>query len=133
MLCCHVVKCRVQLPKCAERSFLCHEECFSSQVEPPDAASSGYVVHEKGVQHTMPTNVLPVGSLVDVTSYGPFRGLKGNIQAVNTIADESDELFCFYLVALEGTQLQMPIWFEHHEVEPVEVVASLSVDLQGNT
>jgi len=81
----------------------------------------------------MPTNVLPVGSLVDATNYGPFRGLRGTIQAVNTIADESDELFCFYLVALEGTQLQMPIWFEHHEVEAVEVVASLSVDLQGNT
>ena len=65
----------------------------------------------------MQTNVLPVGSLVDVTSYSPFRGLKGTVQAVNTIADEDEEPFCFYLVALEGTHIQEPIWFEHHEVE----------------
>jgi hypothetical protein len=80
----------------------------------------------------MPTNVLPVGSLVDVTSYSPFRGLRGSIQAVNTIADEPEEPFCFYLVALEGTHLQEPIWLEHDEVEEVEVVASPLVALQGN-
>ena len=51
----------------------------------------------------MQTNVLPVGSFVDVTSYSPFRGLKGTVQMVNTIADEAEEPFCFYLVALEGT------------------------------
>jgi hypothetical protein len=70
------------------------------------------------------THVLPVGSLVDVTSYGPFRGLKGTVQTVNTIADEAEEPFCFYLVALEGTHIQEPIWFEHNEVEVAEVVAS---------
>ena len=72
----------------------------------------------------MPDNVLPVGSLVDVTSYGPFRGLKGTVQTVNTIADEAEEPFCFYLVDLEATQVQEPIWFEHNEVEVAEVVAS---------
>jgi len=75
------------------------------------------------------TNILPVGSLVEVTSYGPFRGLKGTVQVVNTIADETEELFCFYLVALEGTHIQEPIWFEHHEVEVAEVVASPLVEL----
>ncbi len=77
----------------------------------------------------MQTNVLPVGSLVDVTSYGPFRGLKGTVQMVNTIADEEEELFCFYLVALEGTHIQEPIWFEHDEVEAAEVVAAPLVAL----
>ena len=80
----------------------------------------------------MQTNILPVGSLVDVTSYSPFRGLKGTIQAINTIADESEEPFCFYLVALEATYIQEPIWFEHNEVEAVELVASPSVDLHAN-
>ncbi len=76
------------------------------------------------MQHTMPTTVLPVGSLVDVTNYSPFRGLKGTVQMVNTIAEEAEELLCFYLVALEGTQIQEPVWFEHDEVEAAEVVAS---------
>ena len=77
----------------------------------------------------MQTNILPVGSLVDVISYSPFRGLRGTVQMVNTIADEAEEPFCFYLVALEGTQLQEPVWFEHDEVEAVEVLASPMVDL----
>ena len=77
----------------------------------------------------MQTNVLPVGSLVDVTSYGPFRGLKGTVQVVNMIADEAEELFCFYLIALEGTHIQEPIWFEHNEVEVAEVVTSPLVEL----
>jgi hypothetical protein len=65
------------------------------------------------------TIILPVGSLVDVTSYSPFRGLRGIIQVVNTIADEPEEPFGFYLVALEGAHIQEPIWFEHTEVEAV--------------
>ena len=80
----------------------------------------------------MQTTVLPVGSLVDVTCYCPFRGLKGTIQTVSTIADEAEEPFCFYLVDLEGTHIQEPIWFEHNEVEAVEVVASPVADLERN-
>ena len=80
----------------------------------------------------MQSNILPVGSLIDVTSYSPFRGLRGTIQAVNTIADESEEPFCFYLVALQGTQMQEPIWFEYNEVEALELVASPSLGLQAN-
>jgi hypothetical protein len=80
----------------------------------------------------MQTNILPVGSLVDVISYSPFRGLRGTVQLVNTIADESEEPFCFYLVALEGAHIQKPIWFEYNEVEAVELVASPLVGLRVN-
>jgi len=59
------------------------------------------------------------GSLVQVTNYGPFRGLNGTIQSVDTISDDSEEPFCFYLVALEGIQFKEPIWFEYDEVELV--------------
>jgi hypothetical protein len=72
----------------------------------------------------MQTTVFPVGSLIDVTSYSPFRGLKGTVQRVSTMADDVEELFCFYLVDLEGTQIQEPVWFEHEEVEAAEAVAS---------
>ena len=64
-------------------------------------------------------NIYPPGSLVHVTSYSPFRGLNGTIQTTDTISDDREELFCFYLVALEGTQIKEPIWFEHEEVELV--------------
>ncbi len=102
-----------------KRSVLCHEESFSSQDEPPDAESKGHLVREKGMQQTMPTNVLPVDSLVDVvTSNGPFRGLRGAIRQVDTIEALPDEPFCFYLVALEGIQIKDPVWFECEEVEP---------------
>jgi hypothetical protein len=62
-------------------------------------------------------NVLQVGSRVRVISYGPFRGLRGTILVVDTIAADLEEPFCFYLVALEGAQIKEPIWFEFHEVE----------------
>jgi len=80
----------------------------------------------------MQTNILPVGSLVDVISYSPFRGLRGTIEVVNTITDESEQPFCFYLVTLEGAHIQKPIWFEYNEVEAVELVASPLVGLQVN-
>jgi hypothetical protein len=64
-------------------------------------------------------NIYSPGSLVQVTSYSPFRGLNGTIQTTDTISDDLEELFCFYLVALEGTQIKEPIWFEHEEVELV--------------
>ena len=80
----------------------------------------------------MKGHMFSVGSRVHVVSYSPFRGLRGTVQAVNTIADELEEPFCFYLVALEATYIQDPIWFEYNEVEAVESVASPSVDLQAN-
>ncbi len=54
-------------------------------------------------------NTYPPGSLVQVTSYSPFRGLNGTIQIADTISDDLEELFCFYLVALEGTQIKEPM------------------------
>ncbi len=62
-------------------------------------------------------DIYPAGSLVQVTAYSPFRGLNGTIQTVDTISDDGEDLFCFYLVALEGTQIKEPMWFEYDEVE----------------
>ena len=71
-------------------------------------------------------NVLQVGSRVRVTSYGPFRGLKGTIRTVDTITADLEEPFCFYLVALDGTYMKEPVWFEYNEVEGVNPpIASL--------
>jgi hypothetical protein len=71
-------------------------------------------------------NVLQLGSRVSVTSYGPFRGLKGTIHTVDTITADLEEPFCFYLVALDGTSMKEPMWFEYDEVEGVDPpVASL--------
>ncbi len=52
-----------------------------------------------------------------VTSAGPFRGRRGTICRVHTIAADLAELFCFYLVALDRVQLKQPIWFACDEVE----------------
>ena len=64
-------------------------------------------------------NIYPPGSPVQVTSYSPFRGLNGTIHTVDTISDDREEPFCLYLVALEGTHIKEPIWFENDEVELV--------------
>ncbi len=69
-------------------------------------------------------NILPVGSLVRITSYSPFRGLRGIIRTVDTIFSDLEEPFCFYLVALEGAWMKEPVWFEYQEVE--EVTAPLA-------
>ena len=63
------------------------------------------------------TIIYTPGSLVQVTSYSPFRGFNGTIQTVDTISDDGEEPFCFYLVDLEGTQVKEPMWFEYDEVE----------------
>jgi hypothetical protein len=65
----------------------------------------------------MKHSVLPVGSRVRVTSYGPFRELYGTIQEVNSIGDDREDPVCFYLIILEGSPILAPIWFEYHEVE----------------
>jgi hypothetical protein len=73
--------------------------------------------------------VLPKGSLVRITGYSPFRGLRGTIRTVDTISAELEEPFCFYLVALDGAQIREPIWFEYDEVE---LVATPLVVLHSN-
>lgn len=65
----------------------------------------------------MGSSVFPVGSRVQVVSYGPFRGLRGTIRIVDTIVDDSEEPYCFYHIALDGSQIKHPIWFEYDEVE----------------
>ncbi len=75
----------------------------------------------------MNNQALPVGGKVRVSSYGPFRGLKGAIRKVDTIPDpEADEAFCFYFVELEGAHIKEPIWFACDEVEGVDCPLSVA-------
>ena len=67
----------------------------------------------------MEVEVYPIGSRVRVTNYSPFRGLRGTVLTIHMIAAALEEPFCFYLVALEGTQTKEPLWFEYNEVELV--------------
>ena len=76
----------------------------------------------------MGINVFPIGSLVCVTSYSPFRGLRGTVRSVHTIGADLDEHFCFYLIALEGVQIKGPIWFEYDEVELIAPLVSLQAN-----
>ena len=79
----------------------------------------------------MGNSVFPVGSHVQVVSYGPFRGLRGTIRTVDIIADDSEEPYCFYHIVLDGSQMKQPIWFEYDEIELVAVpsVASQATGL----
>ena len=62
----------------------------------------------------------PLKSRIQVTSYGPFRGLKGIVQNVDTISDDHEEPFGFYLVSLEGARLREPVWFEYNELDFID-------------
>lgn len=75
------------------------------------------IIAVKGMQPFMRNATLLTGNRVRVTSYGPFRGLHGTIQLVDMVADDPEDPFCFYLIALEGAASQSPIWFECREVE----------------
>ena len=61
----------------------------------------------------------PIGSRVRIANNSPFRGLKGTILAIHMIATPGEPIFCFYLVALDGTHLREPLWFDYPEVELV--------------
>jgi hypothetical protein len=66
------------------------------------------------------TDSFEVGSRVYVTSYSPFRGLKGIVQKVLVIDQfESREKLFFYQVDLEGVQLKESLWFQNDEIEPL--------------
>ena len=67
----------------------------------------------------MEQNIYPTGSVVQVHSYSPFRGLKWTIQGVDIISDDREEPVGFYEIALEGAHLKEPMWFECHEVGAV--------------
>lgn len=76
-----------------------------------------------------------LGNQVRVTSYGPFRGLRGTILAVDQIVDNREDPFCFYLVALEGASVADPVWFEYHEVEFVGLPSGVNdrLEVRGPT
>ena len=63
--------------------------------------------------------VYPIGSRVRVANDSPFRGRKGIILAIHMIAAPGEPTLCFYLVALDGTHLRIPLWFEYYEIELV--------------
>ncbi len=65
----------------------------------------------------MTDHVLPVGSRVRVTCYGPFREQWGMVRDVHMISADLEEPFCFYLIALDSGQRKEPIWFDYSEVE----------------
>ena len=75
----------------------------------------------------MTYQLLPIGSRVRVTSYGPFREHWGTVCDVHTIAADLEEPFCFYLIAFDSGQMKEPIWFEYSEVE---LITSSLVALQ---
>jgi hypothetical protein len=64
----------------------------------------------------MEEEVYPIGSRVRVVNDSPFRGLKGTILAIHMISTPGEPIFCFYLVALDGAHLQVPLWFDYQEV-----------------
>ena len=61
-------------------------------------------------------DILPVGSLVYITSYGPYYGLRGIIHTV----DAHNAPLYFYLVALQDGRISEPLWFVHDDVVAVE-------------
>jgi hypothetical protein len=69
----------------------------------------------------MGDDVFAVGNRVCVTSSSPFRGLRGTVRTVDTIATdlEDEEPFCFYQIVLERTYIREPMWFNYDEVELV--------------
>ena len=54
-----------------------------------------------------------------MANHSPFRGRKGIILAIHMIAAPGEPTLCFYLVALDGTHLRIPLWFEYYEIELV--------------
>ena len=74
----------------------------------------------------MTYQLFPVGSRIHVSSYGPFRGLRGTIRTVDSISTDFDEPFCFYQIVLEGAHIQEPIWFQYDEVELVASASTTS-------
>jgi hypothetical protein len=86
---------------------------------------------EKGGLIVMGSRVFPVKNRVRVTNYSPFRGLEGTVQIVDRIADDPEEPFCFYLIALEGASMPQPIWFESQEVEFIDTPAAFQPSLDA--
>lgn len=69
------------------------------------------------------------GMRVRITNYSPFRGLNGTVQRVHSIDDDTEDAFCFYLIALDS--LREPIWFEHGEIEFLDAPRPLASRTQA--
>ena len=68
----------------------------------------------------MEFNILAAGSLVYVTCYGPYWGLRGIIRAVDVIALDAQDSMYFYLVALEDGRIKEPLWLVHDDVAEIK-------------
>lgn len=64
----------------------------------------------------MNDRILPTGTLVYITSYGPYYGRKGMIQAIDCMGAEDSSSIAFYLVALQDEPGKM-FWFEQDAIE----------------
>jgi hypothetical protein len=64
-------------------------------------------------------HALPIYASVCITNYGPFRGLRGTIRAIEALTEDRDSFFCYYLVELEEGPIHLPVWFSSDEVEAI--------------
>lgn len=72
----------------------------------------------------MENDLFSIGSHVQISSSGPFRGRRGTIRAIHRLPP-LEETLCFYHIALEGTHLKGAIWFSEEEVQPLASHESL--------
>lgn len=63
--------------------------------------------------------IFPRGSLVSITSYGPYFGCTGIIRCVEVIEADAPKPVPFYLVALREGLMREPLWFEHDALAEV--------------
>jgi hypothetical protein len=64
--------------------------------------------------------ILRIGSLVWITSYGPYFGCTGVVCRVDVIEETDLDLLPFYQVELHDGQAGEPVWFERDAVVEVE-------------
>lgn len=60
--------------------------------------------------------ILPKGTLVYITSYGPFYGRKGTIRASDCIGEDGPSPIVFYFVTLQD-EPDKTFWFENDAIE----------------
>ncbi len=64
--------------------------------------------------------ILRIGSLVWITSYGPYFGCTGVVRRVDVIEGDGHDPLPFYQVELHEGQAREPVWFERDAVVEVE-------------
>jgi len=68
----------------------------------------------------MEFEALSTGSLVYVTSYGPYWGLRGTILAVDAVVLTDQDSLYFYLVVFHEGPTREPLWLVHDDVARVD-------------